>query len=301
VLTPRAAVLATIASAALFATDGTAQALGPSGTSPLAVAEMRVGIGGLLMLAMLPILGHRLRDLRGYVRHPLVWLAALGSLLFQVLYFTGVEHAGVALGSLLAMGSVPFFTGVLGAFTGHRVSAAWTVATVICVAGLALLSLDGISGGDAIGVVASLGSGLAGAVFVLTTKAIIDRGMEAVPANVVSYLIAGAVLLPVILVVPQSLAWIPTMAGLLLALYLGLFAFALPNVLWVKGLGSLAPGPSSTLMLTEPAVATLLGIVVLGESLALAGIVGLVLVMTGLLLQGLALARQPGEEPVAPL
>ena len=298
---PRAAIAMTVAAGALFATGGTAQALGPSGTTPFTVAEMRLGIGGLLMLALLPLVGFHARQVAQVLRHPLIWLLALTSLGFQVLYFTGVSQAGVALGALLAMGSVPVFAGLLGPVIGHRITRAWAIATAICVAGLALLSLDGIQGGSGWGVIAALAGGLSGALFVLTTKVVIEKGMPGVPANVAAYLIAGLALLPVIILVPQDLSWIGTVGGIVLALYLGMFAMAIPNILWVTGLAGLAPGPSSTLMLTEPAVATLLGIVVLGESLAIAGIVGIVLVMVGLLLQGLALARTPDEEPIAPM
>ena len=298
---PRAALAMTVAAGALFATGGTAQALGPSGTTPFTVAEMRLGIGGLLMLALLPLVGFHARQVAQVLRHPLIWLLALTSLGFQVLYFTGVSQAGVALGALLAMGSVPVFAGLLGPVIGHRITRAWAIATAICVAGLALLSLDGIQGGSGWGVIAALAGGLSGALFVLTTKVVIEKGMPGVPANVAAYLIAGLALLPVIILVPQDLSWIGTVGGIVLALYLGMFAMAIPNILWVTGLAGLAPGPSSTLMLTEPAVATLLGIVVLGESLAIAGIVGIVLVMVGLLLQGLALARTPDEEPIAPM
>lgn len=297
----RAAVAMTVAAAALFATGGTAQALGPSGTTPFTVAGMRLGIGGTVMLLSLPLIGYHARQVWHLFAHPLVWLSALASLGFQVLYFTGVSQAGVALGSLLAMGSVPAFTGLLGPLVGHRITRTWAMATAICVAGLALLSLDGIRGGSAWGVAAALAGGLSGALFVLTTKVIIERGVPGVPANVAAYLIAGIALIPVIFIVPQETAWILTTAGIVLALYLGLFAMAIPNVLWVKGLAGLAPGPSSTLMLTEPAVATVLGIVVLGESLALAGVVGLVLVMAGLLLQGLSLARAKEPELAAPM
>ena len=298
---PRAAITMTVAAAALFATGGTAQALGPSGTTPFTVAEMRLGIGGIVMLLVLPLIGYHARQVWQLFHHPLVWLSAAASLGFQVLYFTGVSQAGVALGSLLAMGSVPVFAGLLGPLIGHRITRAWSIATAICVTGLALLSLDGIQGGSGWGVVAALAGGLSGAIFVLTTKVIIERGMPGVPANVAAYLIAGAALIPIIVIVPQETAWILTAGGVILAVYLGMFAMAIPNILWVTGLAGLAPGPSSTLMLTEPAVATLLGIVVLGESLAIAGIVGIVLVMVGLLLQGHALARTPDEEPIAPM
>lgn len=299
--TPRAAVLMTLGAGALFGTAGTAQALGPTGSSPIAVAALRLGLGGLVMASLLPLLGHRFTEMRSCLRAPLVWLAALGSLFFQVLYFTGVDRAGVALGSLLAMGSIPVFAGLLGTLLGHRVTAAWTVATVVAVAGLGLLSLDGIGGGDVIGVLAALGSGLSGAIFVLSTKAIITRGLPAVPANIVSYLIAAVALLPAVILAPQSVSWLASGAGVILALYIGFFAMALPNILWVKGLGALSPGPSSTLMLAEPVVATTLGIVVLGEVLTFAGVIGLVLVLAGLLLQGISLTRSREAEPIAPL
>lgn len=299
-MTPRAAVAMTMGAAALFGTAGTAQALGPAGVTPTAIAEMRLGLGGLLMLALLPVLGQRITSVWRFLRMPLVWLAALCCLLYQVLYFTGVQYAGVALGSLLVMGSVPVFAGLLGAFVGHRIIGSWLAATAVCITGLVLLSLDGIQGGDAKGVAAAIAGGFFGSIFVLVTKALIDRGEAPVQANIASYLIAGVALLPLLFLLPQSLNWVLTVSGALLALYLGFFAMALPNILWVKGLTALAPGPSSTLMLTEPAVATLLGIMVLGETLTLAGVIGLVLVMVGLLLQGLTLARAPVQaEPVS--
>lgn len=55
-------------------------------------------------------------------------------------------------------------------------------------------------------------------------------------------------------------------------------------------------------MLTDPHVATMLGVLVLGESLAPIAAVGAVLVLAGLLLQGAVLAREaPGQEEPAPV
>ena len=53
-------------------------------------------------------------------------------------------------------------------------------------------------------------------------------------------------------------------------------------------------------MLADPVVATILGVVVLGETLAPVAAVGMLLVLAGLLLQGVLVARAaPGEpEPV---
>jgi drug/metabolite transporter, DME family len=73
-------------------------------------------------------------------------------------------------------------------------------------------------------------------------------------------------------------------------------------VLLARGIHGLTPGPVATLMLTDPLVATLLGVLVLGESLAPIAGVGVVLVLAGLLLQGVVLAREePGLEEPAPV
>lgn len=272
-----------------FATAGTARALGPDSATSLGVAAVRVGIGALIFLAMLRPLGGHYRDLGPLVRRPMLWLAGVFVVLFQTLYFVGVTLDGVALGALLTMGSLPVFSGVLGAFFGHPVNRAWLTATVICTLGLVLLSIDGIDGGSVLGVIAALGSGLAGAAFTVTVKRLLDEGAPEIPVSVVAFLIAGALLLPALLL--QDPSWLLTWQGAAMALWLGVVSMAVPNILWVKALTVLPPGPASTLMLTDPAVATILGVVVLGERLAVTGIVGLVLVITGLVMQGRSLAR----------
>ena len=82
-------------------------------------------------------------------------------------------------------------------------------------------------------------------------------------------------------------------------MYLGVATMAVANVLLTRGIHGLTPGPAATLMLTDPLVATVLGVVVLGEALAAVAAVGVVLVLAGLLLQGVVLARATpdGLEP----
>jgi drug/metabolite transporter (DMT)-like permease len=75
---------------------------------------------------------------------------------------------------------------------------------------------------------------------------------------------------------------------------------AIANVLLTRGIRGLTAGPATTLMLADPVVATILGVVVLGETLAPIAAAGMLLVLAGLLLQGVLVARSaPGEpEPV---
>jgi DME family drug/metabolite transporter len=57
------------------------------------------------------------------------------------------------------------------------------------------------------------------------------------------------------------------------------------------------PGPAATLLLADPLTATLLGVLVLGESIPPISALGLLLVLVGLLLQGRALGTTRAEEP----
>jgi DME family drug/metabolite transporter len=289
VRSPRLAVAMLVVSGITFGTAGTARALGPDSATSLGVAAVRIGLGALILLALLRPLGGRYSELSPLLRRPAVWLAAVFVVLFQTLYFVGVTLDGVVLGALLTMGSLPVFSGLLGAFFGHRVHRTWIVSTIICTAGLVFLSVDGIEGGSALGVAAALGSGLAGAVYTVLIKRMLDDGTSEIPLSVAAYLIAGVIFLPLLLL--QSPTWLLTPQGAAMAVYLGVVAMALPNILWVKALTTLPPGPTSTLMLTDPAVATILGVVLLGERLAVIGVFGLGLVIVGLVMQGRALAR----------
>ena len=75
--------------------------------------------------------------------------------------------------------------------------------------------------------------------------------------------------------------------------YLGLVPTTLAYVLFGRGLTVLTPGTVATLNLAEPVVATLLGVLVLDERLAVAGVVGMVLVVAGLALLARSSARAP--------
>jgi DME family drug/metabolite transporter len=76
-------------------------------------------------------------------------------------------------------------------------------------------------------------------------------------------------------------------AGIVLALWLGLAATSLAYILFGLGLPVLQPGHIATLTLLEPVGATILGVVVLGETVTVAGWLGVGLVLAGLAVVGL--------------
>ena len=283
------AVAAVLGAAVLFGTTGTAQALGPDGTSPLGVGAVRLAVGGLALLLVLPLVGGSRRAATALWRTPLGLLAGACTALYQVCFFAAVDGAGVALGTLVTIGSGPVFAGLLGAvLLRERPERAWVLATAFCVAGLALLSGTG-DDVDPVGVLLALLAGLGYAAYTVAAKHLMSRGAHSSEVMASAFGLGGLLLLPVLLT--QPLGWLATPGGLGLAAYLGLVTTTLAYVLFGRGLAVLPAGPVTTLVLAEPLVATALGVGLLGERLALAGVAGAALVLAGLVLQGVASSR----------
>ena len=267
-MSPRVLVLL---SAVCFGTTGTAQALGPDGTEPSVVGAARVLVGGALLAA----LAWRL----GGARWPVlpVALGALGVATYQLTFFAAVDATGVAVGTVVALGSGPVFAGLLAR---ERLTARWAAATALAIAGVAVLVAAGASAEiDAGGVLLALGAGLSYAVYTVAAKRLLaDHGPEAVMARLFGL---GAVLLfPVLLV--EGLGEVGSAGGVLMVLYLGAVPTTLAYVLFARGLRHLPAGEVATLTLAEPVTATLLGTVVLGERPGLVALAGVLLVLAGL-------------------
>ena len=93
-----------------FATTGTAQALGPAGTHPVGVGAARILVGGTLLVAVVLLRGSGFRS-RPWARGPL--LAAVGGVaVYQLAFFAAVADTGVAVGTIVALGSAPTLAGL---------------------------------------------------------------------------------------------------------------------------------------------------------------------------------------------
>src|SRR5207248_5523623 len=134
----RAALLMVLLAAVMWGTTGTARALAPADASPISVGAVRIAIGGAALVIVALVRGTLART--GY---PLAaaLVAAFGVAAYQLTFFEGVARAGVAPGTIVAIGSAPVFTG-LGAWVvlGEQPRARWAIATALAVAGVVLLS-----------------------------------------------------------------------------------------------------------------------------------------------------------------
>jgi len=302
-------VFAVLLASLCFGTTGTAQALGPDASAAsVGAARILIGGGALGIVALALHFAGRRRGATGTSaasmpgvtpRHPLPsWLVVIigtaGVLAYQPAFFAGTAANGVAVGTVVALGSAPVITGGLDwalrrRYPGHR----WLVATAIATAGVAILAAatdSGTAAADPLGLLASLGAGASYAVYTLAGKALLDRGWTPTGSMGALFGTAAVVSLPVLLA--TDAAWLATGPGLAMALWLGLVTTTLAYVLFGIGLGGLAPATVSTLTLAEPLTAGILGVAILGETLSPGGILGLAVLATGIVVLATGGARR---------
>ncbi len=293
--------------AVLWGTTGTAQALAPSTADPLTIGALRMAVGatGLLTFwggrrlasgrSSIPTAGgHETPDPGSKPGWPLAptILSAMAMAAYQPLFFTAVGRTGVAIGTVVTIGSAPLLTGLIYAIIGRqRLERAWILATPVSILGLLLLFAAGQElAVNRAGILLALAAGLSYALFTLASAEILkSHPPETVMALV--FTLAAVLLMPLIL--RAELGWLKVSSGWLAVAHLGLLATALAYTLFARGL-RLIPAPSAaTLSLAEPITAALLALAVLGERLPRLSWLGLTLVVMGLFVLVVTADRSP--------
>jgi len=285
-----------VAAAVLWGTTGTAQALGPDDVSTVAVGASRSVVGAAVLLLVAALRG-RLGDPRTLARRPLL-LAGAATAVYQLCFFGGVRLAGVAIGTVVGVGSGPVWGGLLGWIgRGERPGRRWALATALAIAGAGLLATVETAGEtvDPWGIALALGAGLSYAAFTLWSKALTD---DHDPDEVMTWVmtLGAALLLPLGLV--AGAGPLATGDGALMAAWLGTVSLAAAYLLFGRGISGVAVATATTLSLAEPLTAATLGIVVLDEALTGQVLAGMALVFAGLAV--LALRPSTRRRPLAP-
>lgn len=308
-----------LAAAVCFGTTGTAQTFAPDGATPTAVGAARLVLGGLLLaLVGLTVAARGRRRGRpgpdvagptappdGPARSPralaaLVAVAALAMVGYQPAFFAGTQANGVAVGTLVALGTGPLVAGVLEWLVlGRRPTRRWSVATLVAIVGVALLAATPGGSVGPSGLASSLAAGVCYAVYAVASKMLLEAGWPVV--RVVSLVFGtGAVLaLPILLAGPT--AWLGTGAGVAVALWLGVVTLAAGYLLFAAGLRHVPAATAATLTLAEPVTAGALGVLLLHETLGVQGWLGVAVVVGAVALLSVPSRRalgNPGEPAV---
>ena len=271
--------IAVLFAAMLWGTTGTTQTFLQDGISPFAVACVRSGIGGGALLVVVLLMRKM-----NWRRWPWKWTiaAALSIALFQCLFFSSIRFTGVAIGTVVTIGSAPVFAGLIEWIIWKvKPTRIWAVATSLAIAGCILLFVNrGEAVVDPFGVGLALGGGLMFALYTNVSKQL-TKSAETLPAVAMTFSLCALFLVPLALM--DGVTWIGRMNNLVPMLYMGIMTTSVAYLLFLGGLRLVSSSAAVTLSLAEPLTAALLGVFFLGEYLSWTSWGGVLLILGGIL------------------
>ncbi|HWE88693.1 MAG TPA: EamA family transporter [Pseudonocardiaceae bacterium] len=248
-----------------------------AGLSPLAVASYRLIVGGALIVAVL-VLARR-RFPRGRAAWRRILIVGLLTASYQGCYFAAVSMTSVSLATLITIGAAPLLVLAVerARFDRRKVST-----VVLGLAGLGLLV------GSPAGGVTVAGAGLAlvsaagfAALSLLGRRPV--PGLDDLTMTGLGFAIGGSLLAALAApAVGLGFAVHANTIGLLVAL--GAAPTAIAYALYFRGLRVSAASTGALMALLEPLTGTILAVLLLGDRLSVAGIVGAVLLCGGVAL-----------------
>lgn len=271
-----------LAASVLWGTTGTAATFAPD-VSPLAIGAVAMGFGGLLQAAIAarPMTAYR-TSLRSQWRT--VALAGLSVALYPLAFYSSMHLAGVAVGTVVSIGSAPLASAVIERIVDKRqFTGRWAAGAVLGVSGAVLLCIADAGHADATsaagtgwstpaGIALGLLAGLTYALYSWAAHRLITTGIpsRAVMGSVFGF--GGLLLMPVLAATGAPL--VASWQNLSVGVYMALVPMFAGYILFGWGLARVRASTATTLSLAETVVAALLAVVVVGERLPALGWIG---------------------------
>lgn len=233
---------------------------------PLALAWTRMFFGGVMLGAA--ALAVRRRGV--FLAARAAFLAGICTAMNQTGFFMSMDVLGVALSTMLVIGSSLVMAGVLGCFLGEAPSRLWWFAALLGIAGSCLAAAPGSAGApfQLKGLLWGFLGGLGYALLGLNLKLLGRRGLGPLESNGAALLWGAALMLP--LLWKSDMSWLATARGMASAL----------------ALARITVGQSYTIGLLEPLTAGLLGLFFLGETVTAVQAAGMALEFACMALAG---------------
>ena len=286
-----AGLLAISATSLLWGTTGTAATFAP-GVGPIAVGAAALGIGGLLQAAIaVPALRMARPGLRQHRAVVITGAAAVA--IYPMAFYSSMHAAGVAVGSVVSLASAPLASGLLERLVdGRALSRWWMLAASLGILGSALLCASklGQDAGSVASTVLGIGLGLvAGSTYALYSWAshrLMNSGISRAASMGAVFGGGGLLLMPVLVVTGAPL--LATPQAFAVGAYMALVPMFLGYLLFGYGLTKVSASTATTVTLTEPAIATLLAVLIVGEHLGTLGWTGLAVIAVVLVILAVA-------------
>ena len=275
-----------IAAGALWGTMGIfVRSLGAYGFDSIQISALRLSAAALCFLLLL--LARRGRGFRIQLRDlPLFLGLGVGSVgLMTCCYFAAIRMMTMSEAAILLYTS-PIWVVLMSALFFHeRVTRRKLLALILAFGGCTLVSGIGSGALNPLGILVGVGSGIAYGLYSILGSVALRRYPPETVSAYTFFIAAFAVLLisrPAELV--QKMAAADGLAGLiLLVLATGAVTAFVPFLIYTIGLNRVQASHAAILATVEPLVATVLGIIVYGEQLRTATLLGIVCILGAIL------------------
>lgn len=278
--------------AMLWGTAGTAKAFA-SEVDSISMGVARLVIGGVMLMAI-AVLTKKM-TFKGWPVKPL-FIGGLAMALFQPFFFSAVELTGIAVGTVVSIGSAPVFSGMIEwLFFKIRPARVWWLSTFLAITGCIILMFNtNAVTVDTTGILAGLGAGISFASFTMSNSRLV-QSHDPIASVAMIFCVSALILSPFVFI--NDMTWLGETNGFLVALHIGLLATTLAYFLFSSGLKHVKSSTAVTLSLGEPLTASLLGVFLVGETLDSLSWAGLIMLLLGIVILVLQ-SRRNKKHPV---
>ncbi|WP_406736718.1 DMT family transporter [Thioclava sp. GXIMD4215] len=277
-------VAAILFAACVWGTTGTAATFAPD-VSAAAIGAAAMGIGGIAQ-ALLAVRGINRAAPALWADRTLLVAGALAVAIYPLAFYGAMRLAGVTVGTVVTIGSAPLLSALIEyAFDKTRLSLRWGISAAVGLLGMTLICLAEQlpdtpldKGHDTIiGILLGILGGLTYGLYAWSARRMMLRGLPSSVAMGATFGLGGVLLMPVLLGTGGAflMSWSNAAVGLYMAavpMFLGYLCFG-------YGLAHVEASTATTITLLEPVIAAILAILVVGEHLPPLGWVGVALVV----------------------
>ena len=206
------------------------------------------------------------------------WKGAAALFVYVFAFSFAYRHLETGTGALLLFGAVQLSMVLYGVFKGERMHTLAVVGFVLAIVGLVSLLVPGAAAPDPVSALTMLLSGVAWGIYSLLGKTVAD------PLTTTTGNFLRSIPLVLMASVPflSALRWDPQ--GILYAVLSGALASGVGYAVWYVAVRYLAAFQAATVQLSVPILASLAGIVFLGESLSVRMVLASIAVLGGVAL-----------------
>ncbi|WP_296047876.1 EamA family transporter [uncultured Alteromonas sp.] len=302
-----AGIIAVVIAAVLWGTTGTAATFAPQ-VSPLGIASVTMGVGGLLLalVAARPIARHKTALLSNRL---LVLAAAVNVAIYPLAFYSSMKLSGVAVGNVISIGLAPIAAALIEwTFDKQSLNRKWLISIAFGITGVVCLATakpassfesTATSWYNTVGIILGLVAAFTYAMYSWIARRLIDRGIASRAAMGSMFGLGALLLMPVLLVTGAPL--LASVNNFSVGLYMAVVPMFFAYLLFGRGLAVVRASLATTITLLEPVVAALLAVTIVGEKLSVSGWIGIGLISACLLIATFKRAPKSKPKPLYPV